>query len=158
MITGALALILSLLTMHVFAQMPDFTGHWKRNDAQCDAGSLSMNSIPGTVEISKDSQAIYIKGTLKKGDSIIHVSLDTLAVDGSKRLIKHAASQKQIGLTWSPGQGGFAVDVTITDAQGVVMQHWNELYSLSPDGKSLKIGVDLEMDGEDYHMDEVFDR
>jgi len=157
-ITGALALMVSLLTMHVFAQAPDFSGSWKRNDAQCDAGDLSINSIPVSLTINKDSKAIYIRGTLKKGDSVIHVSVDTLNLDGSKRVINRASSKKQTGLTWSADQQGFTVSVAISDKQGNAVQQWNELYSLSADGKSLKIGVDLEMDGEDYHMDEVFDR
>jgi hypothetical protein len=157
-LTGVFTLMVTILTITAYAQTPDFTGNWKRNDAQCDAGGLSMNSIPVSVTISKDSKAIYIKGTLKKGDSVIHVSMDTLNLDSSKKISNHPTSKKQTIFNWSADQKGFTVSVTISDANGALIQQWNELYSLANDGKSLKVGVDLEMNGNEYHLDELFDK
>jgi hypothetical protein len=153
--------ILLLLTATISnAQRPaDFTGTWLRNTAKCDAGSLSINSIPFNISVEQNKGQIQIKRNSKtaQGDSTAYT--EKIKFDGSPvtSLVKSNLN-KSATVSWSADHNQLTETSNYSDGQGNLVQKTKENWSLSEDGKTLNIQAILIADGRDFELTMVFDK
>ena len=138
------------------AQTVNFTGNWKRNDAQSEAGGLSPNSVPITVAIAQDAGQIQIQTVVRDGKGQSHPAGDTLKLDGAVKAVSITSSQKkQVSAKWTDDKHLLYRRI-VYGADGNPEQDWKE--TLSMKGNELEIDVELLYEGENYTLKEVFDK
>lgn len=137
----------------------NYTGKWRRNADQSDAGGLSPNSIPITVEISQDANTINIQSVVKDSKGDLHPSNDTLKMDGAVKttIDNRTHGKRKSSVTWSADRGHFTYKITITGTDGTISQEWKEEFSLTKDG-GLEIDVEVMANNDSYTLKEVFDK
>lgn len=141
------------------SQPINFSGNWNRNNEKTDAGGLSINSVALKLEISQDNNTITIKGTQKNGKGEISTYTDELKLDGSKSERKAGANQKKyMNVSWSADKKELTETATYKDEQGNVTQVFKQSFSLTNDGKTLKVVDERTFDGQTYQLQCVFDK
>jgi hypothetical protein len=137
----------------------NFSGKWKRNADQSDAGGLSTNSVPITVEINQDNSVFTFHSVVKDGKGELHPQDDTLKLNGAQKMTINAESKNKrtASAQWSADKKHLIYRVTSTDTSGKVLQDWKHDISLTAEGH-LEIDVDLNFEGADYTMKQVFDK
>src|ERR1700760_5115494 len=61
----------------------DFSGTWERDTEKCDAGSMSVNTIPAKVEIKQSENQVEVTWTQKYGSGDVNTYTEKLSLDGS---------------------------------------------------------------------------
>lgn len=157
--TITITVILFFLATTVLAQATNFSGTWKRNDNQTDAGGLSINSVSASLEIIQDKGVITIKGTNKNGAGEVSNYTDVLKLDGSETERKAGVDQKKLmSVKRSPNGKQLISSSTYKDGQGTVTNSIKQTYSLSDDGKTLTVLDERNFDGQTYQLKDVFDK
>ncbi|HTD99012.1 MAG TPA: hypothetical protein VK668_06975 [Mucilaginibacter sp.] len=158
--TLTLSVLFTFLVISLKAQqVTNFTGTWKRNTDKCDAGNLSVNSIPISISVEQSKSQIQIKRVSKsaQGDSTAYTEKikfdDSSVTSGVKPNLNKSAT-----VAWSIDQKQLIETANYTDGQGNPMQKVKENWSLSDDGKTLTIQTIILADGKDYQLTEVFDK
>jgi len=163
---GKAILLLTLATMLFSVQkiaypgIADFSGNWIRNNEQCDADGLSINSIPAKIEISQSNNAISIKRTSVSGAGISSSYTEVLKFDGSSsETVTPAKLKRTAKIELRAGMAGFTETFTSKDEQGNEQQSGKQEFSLVNNGKGLKIeATQSYKDGTVAHLSEAFDK
>lgn len=155
-----LTILLLLIATISNAQQPaNFTGTWVRNTAKCDAGNLSINSIPVSISVDQNKNQLQIKRVSKSspGDSTAYT--EKIKFDGSSTtsLVKSNLN-KSASVTWSSDHKQLIESSNYTDGQGNPVQKAKENWSLSEDSRTLTIQIIVIANGQDYELTEVFDK
>jgi hypothetical protein len=158
--TQILMLLFIFAAYGLKAQQPiNFTGIWLRNNENCDAGSLSINSIPVQLSVKQSSSQLEVKRLSKnaQGDSTSYI--EKVKFDGSLATSPVKTNlNKSATIAWSGDHKQLTETANYTDGQGNPMQKSKENWSLSADGKMLTIQTIILADGKDYQLTEVFDK
>lgn len=135
----------------------NFTGNWKRNDAQSDAGELSPNSVPITVTITQDADQIQIQSVVRDGKGELHKTNDALPFNSPGKIQLNEATKvkETTSVKWVDDKR-LLYRTIITGSDGNPTQDAKE--TLSMNGDQLEIDVELLYEGENYTLKEVFDK
>ncbi|HZY35564.1 MAG TPA: hypothetical protein VFE53_02885 [Mucilaginibacter sp.] len=154
-----LAIVLLLAATSIKAQQVDFSGNWTRNTKKCDAGDLSINSIPVGLSVKQDTRQITITRISKnyKGDTTAY--METLKSDGSSAsTVIKSNLDKKANVSWSPDKKTLTETADYADDSGNPVQKAKELWALDDNGKTLQIQLTLMVNGQDHVLTEVYDR
>jgi hypothetical protein len=142
-----------------FAQKPNFSGAWKRNTEKCDPGTLSINSIPVSLDVVQIKNKIDIKRTSKNRLDSTFIYTETLGFDGSKAIsVPKVGIKKTSSIQWTTDPNGFIDTADYTDDQGNLVQTIKETWTLEDGGNTLKILSLLFADGQTYHLTQIFEK
>lgn len=135
----------------------NFTGNWKRNDAQSDAGGLSFNSVPVTVTITQDADQIQIQSVVRDGKGELHKTNEALPFNspGNVRIFEGTNTKEKTSVKWVDDKH-LLYRTIITGPDGNPSQDARE--TLCMNGDRLEIDVELLYDGENYSLKEAFDK
>jgi hypothetical protein len=137
----------------------NFTGIWKRNNDKTDAGDFSINSVAAKLEINQDKATFTLKGTNINGAGETSTYTDVIKLDGSTAERATSTGQKKtMALQWSADKKELIENATYKDDQGNVVQALKETYTLSADGKTLRILDERTFDGQTHRLQEIFDK
>lgn len=140
-------------------QVTNFTGTWIRNTAKCDAGNLSINSVPIKIFVEQNKTQIQIKRISKtaQGDSTTYTEKLKFDASSAAALVKPNLNKSAV-VAWSADNKKLTETSNYTDGQGNPVQKGKENWTLSVDGKTLTIQTILIANGQDYQLTEVFDK
>jgi hypothetical protein len=154
-----LSIMILFLALGLKAQKSDFSGTWIRNTDKCDAGNLSLNSIPVEITVIQNTGQIEIKRISKdyQGDTTQYS--EKIKFDGtSATSVIRSNVNKKASIQWSPDQKGFTENAAYADDQGNTKQNAKETWVLTDNGKTLQILLTLTLNGQDYLLTEIFDK
>lgn len=137
----------------------NLSGKWQRNSERSDAGRLSPNSIPISVEIILRDNTFIFSCLVKTATGELYPQSDTLKLDGTQKIIMRAKSKSKstISAQWSTDNTHLIYKVASIDRDGTVLQSWKHEISITADGH-LEIDIDLEVGETTYTMKEIFDK
>jgi hypothetical protein len=147
------------ITIGLNAQQPDFTGTWTRNTDKCDAGGLSMNSVPVKLSVKQDPGQIEIRRISKSamGDTTNYT--EKIKFDGTTAFsVIRPNFNKKATIQWSTDQKGFIEQAAYMDDLNNPKQTAHEIWTYDEDGKSLKIQLTITLNGADHTLTEIFDK
>ncbi|MEJ0080819.1 MAG: hypothetical protein WDM78_07685 [Puia sp.] len=147
-------------TSFIYAQKIDFSGTWIRNSDKTDAGDLSMNSVPASLEIKQDNNSISIKRNSKNAQGEIFNYSEVLNFNGTAANSSPKANiNKKATIKWSDDHKTLIVSADYSDSTtGRAIQKTNDTWSLSEDGKTMTITIVLNVNEQIHNLKEVFDK
>lgn len=153
-----LLITLLLNCFGAFAQSK-FTGAWNRNDHQTETDGLSINSVPVTLEITQAAGAITIKRTSVNGSGTSSSYMEVLKTDGStSEIVTPSKLKRTATLQWPADHSAFTETYTARDDKGTIQQSGKQTFTLSTDGKTLKITAEQNYGDEHYTLEETYDK
>ena len=157
-ITGLTVILSLFITLDVNAQT-NFSGTWKRNDDETIVEGLSLNSIPITLVVSQDANALSVKRNSRNGQGDESSYIDVLKFDsGTSEVITPSKLKRISGATWSADKKQLTQSFTSKDDQGNIQQSGKQIFCLSDDGKKLKVIVKLHYGDREFEGEEIFDK
>lgn len=157
----SLIVLLFFIASAAKAQIANFSGKWKRNDEKTTKGglTLSINSIPTSIEISQDGQAVTVKRNMRTGSGETRDYIEVLRFDGTPgETVTPSQLKRTSSIKWSADQMQIIEISTSKDASGNEKQSWKQTFSLSADKKTLTIEAVATIDGAEYPLTEVFEK
>jgi hypothetical protein len=152
-------LLLLLSAQMASAQIKSFTGTWKLNLEMTNVPGVSPNSIPKILKVKQDSRSITINKISKEDQDEKSGYVETLKYDGTNTETNTPSGLKRTSsIKWSTDQKAFTETFTSKDEQGTVKQTSTQTWSLSADGKSLVLTVDLQVGERNFHMEEIYEK
>ena len=154
-----LALLFTLCFSFANAQTTDFSGTWKRNDDKAVFEGITINAIPTILEIKEDAKQISIKRTQVDGAGKSSNYTEVLKSDGStSETLTPSNLKRTSSLTWSADHSGFTETYSSKDDQGAEKQNGKQTFSISADGKELKIEATQNYGDRSFQITEVFEK
>ena len=155
----AFAIILFSVISTAKAQTSNFTGTWRRNDTQSNAGGISINSVPVSLEISQDAKSIAIKRTSKNGQGEVTSYTEQLTFDKKvAETITPSQLKRSSSILWSDDHKQLIENSTSRDDNNVIKQIAKQTFSLDSEGKVLKVLVELTINDQTVKMEQIFDK
>ncbi|MES2107951.1 MAG: hypothetical protein V4577_04355 [Bacteroidota bacterium] len=151
--------LVALATIAANAQTVDFSGTWKVNKETSDPGGLSINSIPIELVIQQDKNQLVIARTSTNVKAEIKKDREVLKTDGSvsSHSLADSTTKKSVA-KWNEDHKTLAETATYTDTNGKEVKAVKKTWAVLADGKTLHISVAMTVDGEDYTLEEYFDK
>jgi hypothetical protein len=147
----------TFLSPSLIAQQTNFSGNWIRNTDKCDAGDLSINSIPIKINVGQSDKEIQITRISKNVYNDTTNYTEKLKFDGtSATSIIRSNVNKKASMQWSPDQKRFTENAAYAEDQGNPKQNSKEIWALMDDGKTLQIVLTLTLNGQDHPLTEIF--
>jgi len=152
------AILITLFITNLEAQQISFSGTWSRNTEKCNAGDLSINSIPVEITVKQDGPQIVISRTSKNKQNETITYTEKLNFDGAlfSSVVKPGLNKKST-IQWSADHQSLLENSSYADDQGKKIQNKKENWILINDSKTLQIMSIMEVDGQSYPMTEVYD-
>ncbi len=141
------------------AQQANFSGTWTRNTDKCDAGGLSINSVPVEISVKQDTGQIEIRRISKnyKGDTTEYTEKVKFGGTQVSSVIRSNLNKKA-SIQWLSDKKAFTERAAYADDKGNPKQTVQEIWDLDGAGNTLKIQMTLTSGGQDFQLIEVYDK
>ncbi|MHA4893549.1 hypothetical protein ACXZ1K_02260 [Pedobacter sp. PWIIR3] len=139
------------------AQTANFSGIWKLNKSLSDFGKMSANSAPVEITIKQEVKTIAItrKQFFATGDSTLYTERLPFSGDLTKTKIS-ATNERTASLKLIENEKVLLINALSKNAEGAKQASSKSLWSLSIDGKTLKLENETEAKGTTFKTKYIY--